>query len=173
LIANVEAEAERINQRFQTRQWKPIVFLKGHLNHDKIEPYYRMADICLVTSLHDGMNLVAKEFVATRSDEDGVLVLSLFAGASLELEDALIVNPYDTDQVADAIHYALEMDPREKKGEDAAHAARGEALQHLPLGGQFDRRSFRSPSRSHPAREGRNSILCRKSIQCVESIECL
>jgi trehalose-6-phosphate synthase len=115
LIADVEAEAERINQRFQTRQWKPIVFLKGHLDHDQIEPYYQMADICLVTSLHDGMNLVAKEFVATRSDENGVLILSLFAGASLELEDALIVNPYDIDQVADAIHYALEMDPREKR----------------------------------------------------------
>ena len=115
LIADVEAEAERINQRFQTRQWKPIVFLKEHHNHDQIEPYYRMADICLVTSLHDGMNLVAKEFVATRSDEEGVLILSLFAGASLELEDALIVNPYDTDQVADAIHYALEMDPHEKR----------------------------------------------------------
>jgi len=68
-----------------------------------------------VTSLHDGMNLVAKEFVATRSDEEGVLILSLFAGASLELEDALIVNPYDTDQVADAIYYALEMDPHEKR----------------------------------------------------------
>jgi trehalose-6-phosphate synthase len=115
LIADVEAEAERINQRFQTRQWKPIVFLKGHHNHDEIEPYYRMADLCLVTSLHDGMNLVAKEFVATRSDEEGVLILSLFAGASLELEDALIVNPYDTDQVADAIYYALQMDPSEKR----------------------------------------------------------
>jgi alpha,alpha-trehalose-phosphate synthase [UDP-forming] len=115
LIADVEAEAERINQRFQTRQWKPIVFLKEHHNHDQIEPYYRIADVCLVTSLHDGMNLVAKEFVATRSDEEGVLILSLFAGASLELEDALIVNPYDTDQVADAIHYALEMDPHEKR----------------------------------------------------------
>ncbi len=115
LIADVEAEAERINQRFQTKQWKPIVFLKGHHDHDQIEPYYRMADLCLVTSLHDGMNLVAKEFVASRSDEEGVLILSLFAGASRELEDALIVNPYDTDQVADAIHYALEMAPQEKR----------------------------------------------------------
>jgi alpha,alpha-trehalose-phosphate synthase [UDP-forming] len=115
LIADVEAEAERINQRFQTRQWKPIVFLKGHHNHDEIEPYYRMADLCLVTSLHDGMNLVAKEFVASRSDEEGVLILSLFAGASRELQDALIVNPYDTDQVAEAIRYALQMDPKEKR----------------------------------------------------------
>ena len=115
LIADVEAEAERINQRFQTKQWKPIVFLKGHQDHDQIEPYYRMADICLVTSLHDGMNLVAKEFVASRNDEEGVLILSLFAGASRELEDALIVNPYDTDQVAGAIHYALEMSPKEKR----------------------------------------------------------
>jgi alpha,alpha-trehalose-phosphate synthase [UDP-forming] len=115
LIADVEAEAERINLRFQTRQWKPIVFLKGHYDHDEIEPYYRMADLCLVTSLHDGMNLVAKEFVASRSDEEGVLILSLFAGASRELQDALIVNPYDTDQVAEAIRYALQMDPREKR----------------------------------------------------------
>ncbi len=115
LIADVEAEAERINQRFQSRHWKPIVFLKEHHNHDQIEPYYRMADLCLVTSLHDGMNLVAKEFVAARSDEEGVLILSLFAGASRELEDALIVNPYDTDQVAEAIYHALEMSPQEKR----------------------------------------------------------
>ena len=115
LIADVEAEAERINQRFETRRWKPIVFLKGHHTHEQIEPYYRMADVCLVTSLHDGMNLVAKEFVAARSDDEGVLILSLFAGASRELEDALIVNPYDTDQVAEAIYQALEMGPQEKR----------------------------------------------------------
>jgi alpha,alpha-trehalose-phosphate synthase [UDP-forming] len=115
LIADVEAEAERINQRFESRRWKPIVFLKGHHTHEQIEPYYRMADLCLVTSLHDGMNLVAKEFVAARSDNEGVLILSLFAGASRELEDALIVNPYDTDQVAEAIYQALEMGSQEKR----------------------------------------------------------
>src|ERR1700679_493918 len=74
-----------------------------------------MGDVFLVTSLHEGMNLVAKEFVASRSDEEGVLILSLFAGASRELEDALIVNPYDTDQVAEAIHYALGMATQEKR----------------------------------------------------------
>ena len=115
LITQVEAEANRINRRFETKNWKPIVFLKRHHKHEEIEPLYRLADLCLVTSLHDGMNLVAKEFVASRDDESGVLILSLFAGASRELQDALIVNPYDTDQLAEAIHYALEMDPRLKR----------------------------------------------------------
>ena len=115
LIAEVEGEAERINRRFETKHWKPIVFLKRHHNHQEIEPFYRVADLCLVTSLHDGMNLVAKEFVAARDDEGGALILSLFAGASRELQDALIVNPYDTEQLAGAIHYALDMDPRQRR----------------------------------------------------------
>lgn len=69
----------------------------------------------MVTSLHDGMNLVAKEYVATRDDNGGSLILSLFTGASRELQDALIVNPYDTEQLADAIHLAVAMDPRERR----------------------------------------------------------
>ena len=81
----------------------------------EILPYYRAADLCMVTSLHDGMNLVAKEFVAARADEQGVLILSRFAGASHELVDALVVNPYDTEELADAIHRALEMPPEEKR----------------------------------------------------------
>ena len=76
--------------------------------------FYRAADLCLVTSLHDGMNLVAKEFVASRDDEDGVLILSRFAGASGELHDALVVNPYDTDELATAIHQALTMSDIER-----------------------------------------------------------
>ncbi len=115
LIAEVEGEAERINRRFESKHWKPIVFLKRHHNHQEIEPFYRVSDLCLVTSLHDGMNLVAKEFVATRDDEDGALILSLFTGASRELQDALIVNPYDTEQLAEAIHYSLDMDPRQRR----------------------------------------------------------
>jgi len=115
LIAEVELEADRINRRFETKHWKPIVFLKRHHNHEEIEPFYRVADLCLVTSLHDGMNLVAKEFVASRDDEGGALILSLFAGASRELQDALIVNPYDTEQLAEAIHYALDMDSRQRR----------------------------------------------------------
>lgn len=109
LYADVEAEANRINRRFMTNQWKPIVLLKRHHTHQEIERFYRASDLCLVTSLHDGMNLVAKEYVAARDDERGVLILSRFAGASRELHDALIVNPYDTELIADAIHTALEM----------------------------------------------------------------
>ena len=115
LMAEVEAEAERINWRFQTDKWKPIVFLKRHHTHDEIQSYYRAVDLCLVTSLHDGMNLVAKEFLAARWDERGVLVLSCFTGAARELKDALIVNPYDIDQTAEAIRAALEMEPEEKQ----------------------------------------------------------
>jgi alpha,alpha-trehalose-phosphate synthase [UDP-forming] len=115
LQAEVEAEAERINWRFQADQWKPIVLLARQHSHKEIEPYYRAADLCLVTSLHDGMNLVAKEFVATRRDELGVLILSRFTGAARELQDALQVNPYDVDQTAEAIRAALEMPAEEKR----------------------------------------------------------
>jgi len=115
LLAEVEAEAERINWRFQTGKWKPIIFLKRQHNHQEIERYYSAADLCLVTSLHDGMNLVAKEFIAARRDERGVLILSQFTGAARELRDALLVNPYNIDQTAEAIRAALEMEPEEKQ----------------------------------------------------------
>jgi trehalose 6-phosphate synthase len=115
LMVEVEAEAARINRRFQTDKWKPIVFLNRQHNHQEIQRYYRAADLCLVTSLHDGMNLVAKEFVAARHDERGVLILSCFTGAAHELRDALQINPYDVDQTAEAIRIALEMDPEEKE----------------------------------------------------------
>ncbi len=115
LMTEVEAEANRINRRFQTDRWKPIVLLNRQHNHQEIQRYYRAADLCLVTSLHDGMNLVAKEFVAARHDERGVLILSCFTGAAHELRDALQINPYDVDQTAEAIRIALEMDPEEKE----------------------------------------------------------
>jgi trehalose-6-phosphate synthase len=115
LLVEVEAEANRINARFQGGKWKPIVFLQRQHSHQEIEPYYRAADLCLVTSLHDGMNLVAKEFLAARRDERGVLILSQFTGAARELRDALLVNPYDIDQTADAIRAALEMAPEDKQ----------------------------------------------------------
>jgi trehalose 6-phosphate synthase len=114
LLAEVGAEVERINWRFQTANWKPIVYLQRQHSHQEIQRYYRTADVCLVTSLHDGMNLVAKEFVAARHDQQGVLVLSRFAGASRELRDALVVNPYDTEQMAEAVRLALEMSPEDK-----------------------------------------------------------
>ncbi len=108
-LAETEREVERINAKFKTRDWRPVVYLKKHHSHRDILPFYKNADLCLVTSLHDGMNLVAKEFVAVRDDGAGVLVLSRFAGASRELRDALIVNPYDIEQLAEAIRAGLEM----------------------------------------------------------------
>jgi trehalose 6-phosphate synthase len=115
LLAELESEADRINWRFQSGDWRPIVFLKRHHSHKEIEPYYRAADLCIVTSLHDGMNLVAKEFVALRDDEQGALILSRFTGAARELRDALVVNPYDAEQLSEAIRFALEMDPEERR----------------------------------------------------------
>jgi trehalose 6-phosphate synthase len=113
-LDEVTAEAERINAKFHAGRWKPIVFLKRHHSHEEITRYYRAASVCLVTSLHDGMNLVAKEFVASRPDDRGVLILSTFAGAALELSDALLVNPYDIMQMSEAIHTALEMPEAEQ-----------------------------------------------------------
>jgi len=115
LLGEVEAEADRINWRFQRGSWRPIVFLKRHFSHEEVEKYYRAADVCLVTSLHDGMNLVAKEFLAARDDEQGALILSRFTGAARELSDALIVNPYDTEQMAEAIRIALELPAEERQ----------------------------------------------------------
>ncbi len=108
------AEVERINGRFATDDWRPIVLIPEHQEPAQVFELYRAADFCLVNSLHDGMNLVAKEFVAARDDEDGVLILSTFAGASRELVEALLVNPYDLSETAAAIVAALEM-PREQR----------------------------------------------------------
>jgi trehalose-6-phosphate synthase len=109
LLDELTVDAERINARFQAGHWKPILFLKKHHSHEQIARFYHAASLCLVTSLHDGMNLVAKEFVASREDNLGVLILSTFAGAALELTDALLINPYDVRQLAGAIHRALNM----------------------------------------------------------------
>ena len=108
-------QAEEINARFQRPGWKPVLFLKEHHSQEDISLFYRAADACLVTSLHDGMNLVAKEFVASRDDHQGVLILSRFAGASRQLQDALLVNPYDVDEMADSIRQAFTMKPEEQK----------------------------------------------------------
>ena len=113
-LDEVTAEADRINAAYQTGRWKPIVLLKRHHSHEEVARYYRAASVCMVTSLHDGMNLVAKEFVASRSDERGALILSTFAGAAHELSDALLVNPYDISQLSEAIHRALEMSEEEQ-----------------------------------------------------------
>ena len=111
----VIAEAERINRSLQTPNWQPIHLRNFHHSHAEVERFYRAADLCMVTSLHDGMNLVAKEYLTARHDEDGVLILSPFTGAARELPDALIVNPYDTEALADAIFRALDMDVPERQ----------------------------------------------------------
>jgi trehalose 6-phosphate synthase len=107
--------ANRINERFSKGSYQPIHLLLKHHEHDEVNVAYRGADCCYVSSLHDGMNLVAKEFVAARSDEQGVLVLSQFTGAARELADALIVNPYDLEQASSALHTALTMSAREQR----------------------------------------------------------
>ncbi len=115
LQLEVEETIKEVNAALQTRTWRPIVYLNRHHEHRDIWPYYRHADFCMVTSLHDGMNLVAKEFVSVRDDDDGALILSRFAGASWELSDALIVNPYDLAGTAEAIRAALEMPVEERR----------------------------------------------------------
>ena len=115
LLAEVEAEADRVNWKFQAKGWRPIVFIRRHLSHEEIEPYYRRADVCVVNALHDGMNLVAKEFIVSREDERGALILSTFTGAARELRDALLINPYDIEQTADMVKAALEMDTEDQK----------------------------------------------------------
>lgn len=105
----VTKEAERINTKFGVSDWKPIVLEKKFYNHKELDHLYKLANFCLVTSIHDGMNLVAKEFVASRNDEEGVLILSNFTGASRDLKKALMVNPYNSEQTAEAIKTALVM----------------------------------------------------------------
>ena len=112
---HVRALAARINNRFARGDYAPIILKVEHHEPEQVYEYYRAADVCIVSSLHDGMNLVAKEFVAARDDEQGVLMLSQFTGASRELPEALIVNPYDIDQCAAALHVALTMPQDEQR----------------------------------------------------------
>jgi trehalose 6-phosphate synthase len=110
------SELERINNRFRSDSWQPIILVDTQQTPDAVWELYRAADFCIVNSLHDGMNLVAKEFAAARDDEDGVLILSTFAGASRELLEALLVNPFDVSETAAAIATAIEM-PRDQRRE--------------------------------------------------------
>ncbi|RJG07751.1 trehalose-6-phosphate synthase [Noviherbaspirillum cavernae] len=114
--ARVRNLAQRINRRFEDGSYRPIVLKAQHHDQDELQRYYCAADVCLVTSLHDGMNLVAKEFIAARNDEQGVLILSQFTGAARELHEALIVNPYHIEEGADALYRALSM-PRVEQRE--------------------------------------------------------
>lgn len=124
LNRDVEQLVDRINARFARGDWKPIILRRQHTEPPDVFRMYRAADFCYVSSLHDGMNLVAKEFLAARSDERGVLVLSKFTGASRELAEALIVNPYDIEEASRALAAALRMPPEEQ-------AARMRAMRRL------------------------------------------
>jgi trehalose 6-phosphate synthase len=110
----VERLVARINERFGRDGYRPIILRRAHHEPPTVFRYYRAADVCYVSSLHDGMNLVAKEFVAAREDERGVLVLSQFTGAARELTEALIVNPYDLEEASSALAAALNMSTREQ-----------------------------------------------------------
>jgi trehalose 6-phosphate synthase len=108
-------EVERINAKFRENGWLPIILIDEHQEPARVFELYRAADFCLVNSLHDGMNLVAKEFVASRDDEDGVLILSTFAGASRELAEAVLINPFDVNETADAMEIAMRMGRDERR----------------------------------------------------------
>ena len=111
----IRKTVDEVNRAVGERDWQPIVYRERHHEPTEIRGWFRRAQFCMVTSLHDGMNLVAKEFVAAREDDDGVLILSRFAGAAIELRDALLVNPYDIDGMAEAIYAAITMETDERR----------------------------------------------------------
>jgi trehalose 6-phosphate synthase len=115
LTEEVSDLAEQINWEYGSDSWQPVVFLNEHYGAKDIFVLFRMATGCVVSSLHDGMNLVAKEFVSARQDERGVLVLSKFTGAARELPDAVLINPFDVNQMADGLHAALTMPAEEQE----------------------------------------------------------
>ncbi len=115
LRRRVRAAAQRVNTRFATSEYCPVILLEGHHSQKTVTQYLRAADICYVGSLHDGMNLVGKEFVRARDEGDGVLVLSQFAGAARQLEDAVIVNPLDPTGTAGLLAFALQMNEQEQR----------------------------------------------------------
>lgn len=115
LESRVRALVTRVNKRFSSGSYQPIILKIEHYASEDVNRMYRASDVCLVTSLHDGMNLVAKEYVAARDDERGVLVLSQFTGAARELHEALIINPYHIEQGAEALYRALTMPEAEQR----------------------------------------------------------
>ncbi|MBU0568743.1 trehalose-6-phosphate synthase, partial [bacterium] len=106
---------EEINWKHKSGSWVPIVYVDEHTDKRTLLSYYRIADLCLVSSLHDGMNLVAKEFVAASRSKEAMLILSQWTGAARELTDSILVNPYDTEGFADAIYEAISMPAKEKR----------------------------------------------------------
>src|SRR5471032_328369 len=116
----VERLTLRINERFGRPGYQPVHLLAQHHDSHAVNELFRAADMCIVTSLHDGMNLVSKEFVAARDDQQGVLILSRFAGAAREMTEALIVNPYHVEETADALHRAATMPAAEQRARMAS-----------------------------------------------------
>ncbi len=115
LVAEIDELVERKNWKYSEGDWSPIIYLKRQFTHEEISPYYQLADLCIVSSLHDGMNLVAKEFIAAKHDLSGILLLSRFTGAARELTDAVQINPYAIEEFADSIKEAIEMPAEEKR----------------------------------------------------------
>ena len=115
LMGEIDELVEKTNWKHGDGAWKPVIYLKRHFSADEIGPYYQLADFCIVSSLHDGMNLVAKEYIAAKKDLSGALILSQFTGASRELNEAILINPYSIEEFADSIKLAMDMPPEEKK----------------------------------------------------------
>lgn len=111
----INDRVEEINWKYSTEGWAPIVLVRRHFSREEITAFYRLADVCLVSPLHDGMNLVAKEYIAARSDLGGAVMLSQFTGAARELKDVIQVNPYDLDNFADRIKEVIEMKSEERR----------------------------------------------------------
>jgi trehalose 6-phosphate synthase len=111
----VDRLVEQINWKWSSGTWKPVRLLKEHKSSEEMMALHRLSHFCIVSSLHDGMNLVAKEYVASRFDEEGALILSHFTGSARELTDALLVNPFAVEELADAVHRALTMPPEERQ----------------------------------------------------------
>ncbi len=115
LITEIDELVEKKNWKYSDESWKPIIYLKRHFSPEEIKPFYLLADMCIVSSLHDGMNLVAKEYVASKTDLSGALILSRFTGAARELSDAIQINPYSTEEFSDTIKLAIEMPSEDKR----------------------------------------------------------
>jgi len=115
LMNEIDELVEKKNWKYSEGQWRPIIYLKRHFSPEEIKPYYTLADICIISSLHDGMNLVAKEYVSSKTELNGVLILSRFTGAARELTDSVLINPYSIEEFADAIKMSVEMPLEEKK----------------------------------------------------------
>jgi trehalose 6-phosphate synthase len=114
-MGEIDELVDKINWKHSSGNWKPIIYLKKHFSSDEIKPYYALGDLCIVSSLHDGMNLVAKEYIAAKNDLMGTLILSRFTGAAKELTDAVQINPYSIEEFADSIRFAVAMPVEEKK----------------------------------------------------------